>query len=148
MHLILFLSNVDLIVWIVDRWTNFFLYLGQSFLTLQQFLFLSVQILLNFFNFVKFIGYLLFHLINVRFQVSYFLYHIQNTSAVLFSVFSRALKLFNLISYSALAWAKVFCVLSVRLTAKEGPVGNWLDISNTFPVCSKTSVIFFSSLVN
>lgn len=66
---------------------------------------------------------------------------------VRFSVFSSARKLFNRISYSALACAMVFwLLLSPLLTAKLGPFGNWFEISKTLAVCSNTSVIFFSNL--
>lgn len=128
MHLILLLRNIDFIIWIWDSWADFTLDLVQAFLILDHFLLFLVELSLDFFDFIKFLRNLFLHLLNISFQIFDFLDKFKLTSPVLFSVFSKALKLLRRISYSALAWAMVFWDLSPRLTVKLGPVGSWFDI--------------------
>ena len=103
MHSILLLRNVHLVVRVVDCWSNFILDLAEGFLVIDQLLLLFVEIILDLLDFIEFLCHFVFHLRNIALQIAYFLRKYGGTSAVLFSVFSKALRLFNLISYSALA---------------------------------------------
>ena len=65
MHSILLLSNVHLIIRVVDRWSNFVLDLTEGFLVINQFLLLFVEIILDLLDFIEFLCHFVLHLRNI-----------------------------------------------------------------------------------